>query len=136
MLSRFTHALSQLYQDLPLEHAAPTFKKCHFPVPASSVSAEFWPLMPHLHDSRPFNELGEIFAKLYKDVEHLKWRFDTDELTALRSMLSSRQEGKCLSTQDCLSAYLVTVLNHNTSTPIQNVRNASSVSWLVCSTEL
>jgi len=125
-LSRFMHALSQLYQGLPLEHAAPTFKKYQFPVPTSSVSAEFWPLMPQLHKSCSVNEVIEKYVELFKDLEHLKWRFSVDDLTTLRSTLSYGQEGKYLSTQDCLSAYLVTVLNHNTSTPIRSVRNVSS----------
>ena len=133
MLSRFTHTLSQFYQGLPLQCAAPTFKKHHFPTPSCSILAEFWPRVPHLHDTCFFSELGEICAKARKNVEHLRWRFESPDLSALRSAISSHGSGQdeiSLSKQDCLTAYLVAILNHNRCMPVQKVTNMSSVSSL------
>jgi len=131
LLSRFMHTLSQFYQGLPLQYAAPTFKKQHFPTPSCSISDEFWPHIPHLHDTCFFNELGEIFAESRKNVEHLKWRFESHDLSEFRSALASHgQDETFLSKHDCLTAYLVAILNHHRSMPVQKVTNASSVSSL------
>lgn len=88
--------------------------------------------MPHLHDTRLFSELVEIFAESCKNVEHLRWRFENHDLADLRSALSGQNE-TYLSKQDCLTAYFVAILNCNRSIPVQKVTNASSVShfmWL------
>lgn len=133
VLARFMHALSQLYQGLPLRYAAPTFKKYYFPEPSCSVLAEFWPRMPHLHDTYFFSELGGKYADLRKNMEHLRWRFDTHDLAELRSVLSSRGQDEglgSLSKQDCLTAYLVATLNDNRSIVVEKVTNASTVSSL------
>lgn len=120
------HTVSQFYQGLPLQYAAPTFRKHHFPTPSSSIVAEYWPRMPHLHETCSFSELGERYAEVLKNVEHLRWRFETHDLAELRSALS-QNEGY-LSKQDCLIAYLVAILNDNGSTPVQKVTNTFSVS--------
>ena len=123
------HTLSQFYQDLPEKYAAPTFKKYYFPIPSCSTLAEFWPRMPHYHRTCLFSDLGKIAAESCRTVEQLKWRFDNHDLTELRSVLSSHaQNGISLSKQDCLTAYLVALLNHNRSIPVQKVTNVSSVS--------
>ena len=125
------HTFSQFYQALPLQYAAPTFKKHHFSTPSCSIIAEFWPRMPRLHEDCFFSEFGEIFAESCKNLEHLRWRFESHDLSELRSALSSHGQGEiCLSKQDCLTAYLVAILNHNKNVPVQQVTNASSVSSL------
>ncbi|KAG9318308.1 hypothetical protein JVU11DRAFT_392 [Chiua virens] len=125
-LSHFMHALSQFYQGVSLKYPAPTFRKHHFPTPSPSLSAEYWPRMPHLHKSCVFSELAEIFYESCRDAEHLRWRFDNHDLADLRLMLSSQKE-TYLSKQDCLIAYIVAVLNYHKSVPVQKVTNTSSV---------
>ncbi|KAF9228603.1 hypothetical protein BS17DRAFT_691191 [Gyrodon lividus] len=121
------HALSQFYQGLSPEFQSPTFKKHVFSVPSQSVMADFLSRMPHLLHCYPFNELGAIYAEASKGVEHLKWRLHSDELRDLRVALSSDgQKGHSLSVHDCLTAYIVAVLNRNRSEPVQQVTNASS----------
>ncbi|KIK96743.1 hypothetical protein PAXRUDRAFT_137800 [Paxillus rubicundulus Ve08.2h10] len=80
--------------------------------------------MPHLLHTYPFSELGAIYAEASKGVEHLRWRLDSDELRELRSALSS--VGNSLSVHDCLTAYIVAVLNYNRSEPVHHVTNVSS----------
>ena len=94
---------------------------------------EFWPRMPQFHNTPPLTELGEVHAESYNNDEHLKWRFDSHDLAELRLTLSG-QKGTYLSKQDCLTAYLVAILNYNRSIPVQNVVSVSSVSQFICLT--
>ncbi|KIJ69609.1 hypothetical protein HYDPIDRAFT_79916 [Hydnomerulius pinastri MD-312] len=83
--------------------------------------------MPHLLDTYSFTELGAVYAEAGKGVEHLKWRLDGGELGELRSALSSSdRKGQLLSVHDCLTAYIVAVLNCNRDVAIRRVANASS----------
>ena len=126
MLLRFMHTLSQFYQGLPSESTVPTFEKYHFPTPSHSVVAEFWPRMPRLHATCDFNEL--VRAPSRKDFEVVRWRIDNDDIEELRSVLScKRQDGPLFSKQDCLVAYVVAALNHNTGNPVQMVTQVASV---------
>ncbi|KIJ17244.1 hypothetical protein PAXINDRAFT_73360 [Paxillus involutus ATCC 200175] len=80
--------------------------------------------MSHLLHTYPFSELGAIYAEASKGVENLRWRLDGDELRDLRSALSSL--GNSLSVHDCLTAYIVAVLNYNRSEPVHHVTNVNS----------
>ena len=125
---RCMHTLSQFYQGLPSEFAVPTFKKHHFPTPSHSVVNEFWPRMPRLHATCDFNELARAPSR--KDFEIVRWRIDNDDIEELRSVLSSKKQdpdGPLLSKQDCLVAYVVAALNHNTGNPMQMVTYVASV---------
>ncbi|KAH7889859.1 hypothetical protein F5I97DRAFT_603544 [Phlebopus sp. FC_14] len=118
------HTLSQFYQGLSPEFGLPTFKKHVFPPPSESVIAQYRCLMPHLLDAYPFTELEKLYAEASEGVEHLSWRLNGDEIEQLRSSLSS--DGALLSIHDCLTAYLVVVLNCNKDVPIRTATNASS----------
>ena len=129
MLSRFTHTLSQFYQGLSPEFAAPSFQKCHFPTPSHSVVTAFWPRMPLLHAPRSPNELADAGAEPRKNVEQLRWRIDNHDIEVLRStLLLKRRGGPLPSKNDCLIAYLAAVLNDSRSDPVQQVTNVMSVS--------
>ena len=131
MLSRFTHTLSQFYQGLSPEFAAPSFQKRHFPTPSHFVVAEFWPRMPHLHATRNPNERADADADAESriNVEQMRWRINIHDIEALRSTLFLKRRGGPLpSKNDCLIAYLVAVLNDSRSDPVQQVTNAMSVS--------
>jgi hypothetical protein len=128
MLSRFLHTLSQLYQGLSPEFSAPTFKKHHFPTPSHSVVTKIWPLMPLLHPTCHVDEPAH--AEWRRNVEIVRWRIDNHDLEELRSVLSSKkQNGPFLSRNDCLIAYLVSVLNYNRNNPVQKVTSVISVSY-------
>ena len=128
VLFRFLHTLSQFYQGLSPEFATPSFKKYHFPTPSYSVVAEFWPRIPHLHKPYDFGAP----AKPSKSCEHMRWRINSCDIEDLYSAISSKkQSGPSLSKQDCITAYLVAVLNHNRSNPVQKVINITSVSYFL-----
>ena len=85
--------------------------------------------MPRLHEDCFFSEFGEMFADSCNNSEYLRWRFENHDLSELRSALSPHgQDETSLSKQDCLTAYLVAILNHNRNMPVQMVTNTSSVS--------
>ena len=110
-------------------YPSPTFQKYYFPKPSSTVLAEFWPRLPHMHITRHLSEFAEEYAKFCRDFQNLKWRVDKHDLAELRSILSSRgQNENRLSQQDCLSAYVVAVWNHTRGTPVQSILNVCSVS--------
>ena len=123
LLSRFLHTLSQFYQGLSPEFSAPTFKKYHFPTPSHSVVAKVWP--PLLHPTCHIDE----HAEWRRNVEIVRWHVDNHDLEELRSVLSSKRQNTFLSKNDCLIAYLVSVLNYNQSIPVQKVTSIISVSY-------
>ncbi|KAI6043330.1 hypothetical protein EDC04DRAFT_2890968 [Pisolithus marmoratus] len=128
-MHRFTHILSQLYQCKAPEFAPFTFRKYDIPPPSDETATKYHDKIRHLDDSYPPAELGPAFLEANAGVQNLQWRFSSEELHKLRTMVcgSARQ---ALSTQDCLTAYLVTVFNLVQEKPIRiatNVCNYRSV---------
>jgi len=83
--------------------------------------------MPLLHHAYPFAEIGAKFAEAKKGVEILNWRFTGEELRRLHASVSSSGQ-QALTIQDCLTAYIVTVLNRCQENPIRIVTNQGNVS--------
>ena len=126
-LFRFTHTLSQLYQNKTPQFAAPTFKKHVFPPPSQAIAAEYHPQTRQLHDVYPMAELGPKFAEASKGVENVQWRFTGEELRTLHAIISSNLQ-LTLTIQDCLTAYFATVLNRARKGPITQIAYISNVS--------
>ena len=81
-----------------------------------------------LHHVYPFTEIPAKYAEAHlKGVEPLNWRFTGEELRRLHASLSSSGQ-QALTIQDCLSAYIVTVLNRCRERPIRIVTNQANVS--------
>lgn len=124
---RCMHTFSQFYQGLSQEFASPTFQKYHFPTPSRSVVAEFWARMPYLHATRQLS--ASAYAEWHSNLDHVRWQMDKHDLAELRSALSlRRQNGPLPSRQDCLIAYLVSVLNYSRRTRVRKVTNTISAS--------
>ncbi|KIM58734.1 hypothetical protein SCLCIDRAFT_127632 [Scleroderma citrinum Foug A] len=81
--------------------------------------------MPLHHHVYPFAEVGAQFAEANKGVELLNWRFTGEELRRLHASISSSGQ-RALTIQDCLSAYIVTVLNRCREKPIRMVTNQAN----------
>jgi len=126
-LFRFTHTLSQYYQSKVSEFPTPTFRKHVFPPPSEAIAAEYHTKIRQLHDAYPFAELGAIYAEASRGIENLQWRCSSEELRRLHAKISSSGP-PTLTIQDCLTAYLVTVLNRCQEKPIRMVTNVGSVS--------
>jgi len=126
-LFRFTHTLSQLYQDKAPEFALPTFRKHVLPPPSPAIAAQYYPQIRHLHDVYPIAELGPKYAEASNGIANVQWRFTGEELRRLQATISSSGQ-QALTIQDCLTAYLVTVLNRAQKKPITQITNIGSVS--------
>ena len=126
-LFRFTHTLSQLYQNKTPQFAAPTFKKHVFPPPSQAIAAEYYRQTRQMHNVYPIAELGPKYAESSKGVENVQWRFTGEELRRLHATISSNVQ-QTLTIQDCLTAYLVTVLNRARKNPTAQITYVSNVS--------
>ncbi|KAL4079450.1 hypothetical protein J3A83DRAFT_1099355 [Scleroderma citrinum] len=126
----FTHTLSQFYQNKLPKFGTPTFRKYIFPPPSEAIAAEYPSKIRQLHNAYPFAQVGAKYAEANKGSEHLQWRFTGEELRRLQAITNS-SERQTLTFQDCLTAYLVTVLNHCREKPIRIVTNVVSVSWII-----
>lgn len=124
-LCRFMQTLSLFYQRVEPDFSPPTFDKHQYRTPEPSTSSDFLPLMPHLWVSYPFGELETKYAEACEDLGNLRWRFHEHHLHALHSMLSADEEGY-LSWHDCLTAYIVTLLNRSMPRPIRMVTNVAN----------
>ena len=135
-LFRFTHTLSQYYQNKVSEFPTPTFRKHVFQPPSEAIAAEYHTRIRQLQDPYPFAELGAVYAEAGKGIENFQWRCSGEELRRLHAKICSSGP-PTLTIQDCLTAYLVTVLNRCQERPIRMVTNAASVSgghnpvWMV-----
>jgi hypothetical protein len=125
-LCRFMQTLSLFYQRVQPDFSPPTFDKHQYQTPGPSTSSEFLPLMPHLWASYPFDELEAKYAEACEDLANLRWRFHEHHLHALHSMLSVNEENY-VSWHDCLTAYIVTLLNRSMPRPIRMVTNVANV---------
>ena len=126
-LFRFTHTLSQFYQNKTPQFTAPTFKKHIFPLPSQAIAAEYYPQTRQLHNVYPIAELGPKFAEASKGVENVQWRFTGEDLRRLHAIISSNVK-QTLTIQDCLTAYFATVLNRARKEPIARITYISNVS--------
>ena len=126
-LFRFTHTLSQFYQNKTPQFAGPSFKKHVFPPPSQAIATEYYPHTRHMHDAYPIAELGPKYAEFSKGVENVQWRFTGEELRRLHAIISSNVK-QTLTIQDCLTAYFATVLNRARKEPIARITYISNVS--------
>ena len=124
---RFTHTLSQFYQNKVPEFATPTFRKHVFSPPSPAIAAEYYRQTPQQRDIYPIAELGPKYAEASKGIANVQWRFTGEELRRLHGTISSGGQ-QALTIQDCLTAYFVTVLNRAQKKPIARVTNVASVS--------
>ncbi|KIM70505.1 hypothetical protein SCLCIDRAFT_152659 [Scleroderma citrinum Foug A] len=90
VLFRFTHTLSQFYQNKAPEFAIPTFRKHVFPSPSEAIAAEYHSLTQQLN-VYPIAELGSKYAEAIKGVESVQWRFTGEELRRLHAIISSSE---------------------------------------------
>lgn len=140
------HLLSQEYHhqglnaSYPGRHGGPppTFKKHIFPVPsAHSIEIHSHSTsMSHLTEACPISELGEQYKRLGHSTSTVRvdWRFTKHALETLRTKVQSTlgEPQYTLSIQDCLTAYIVSIINRcTTSVPVQRVTNVASVSCVL-----
>lgn len=124
---RFMHLLSQCYQGLPPSYPYPSFTKHIFPTPESAAISELAPLMPHLVDAVHFSDVGTKYAARNGSTVRINWKISSAQVGALRDRIQGVGDSAVpLSRQDCLTAYIVTVLNR-CGASIDQVSNASSV---------
>ena len=97
------------------------------PPPSEAIATEYCPKMPRLHHVYPFAEIGAKVAEAEKGVEILNWRFTGEELRRLHASISSSGQ-QAFTIQDCLTTYIVTVLNRCQEKPIRVVNNVCNVS--------
>lgn len=119
---RFMHTLSQLYQCKSPEFAPFVFRKHDFPPPSDDIAAKYHDKIRHLQHSCSPTELGAAFLEANAGVRNFQWRLSSEELLRLRTIVSGSVH-QSLSTQDCLTAYVVAVLNLVQEKPIGIVTN-------------
>jgi hypothetical protein len=123
------HSLSQEYQGLESVHPAPTFEKHTFPSPSHELIDAFLPTLSHLQKIYPRELAISTSNEIGKPLEVVTWRFDKEELAALKDMLNKdRGTADRLTTQDCLTAHVFTVLNRCLDKPMKRVSSVASVS--------
>lgn len=130
MLLRFMHMLSQLYQGLEVSYPSATFEKHEFSVPGPPTIEKYLPVMAHLVETYYHSELGTKYAELNRSISRVDWRIPRSQIEKLRAKIQDPLLK--LSIQDCLTAYVVTVINRCATTPIDKVRNAASVRDFCC----
>ncbi|OBZ73003.1 hypothetical protein A0H81_07143 [Grifola frondosa] len=88
----------------------------------------YLPLMPHLANSYPKSELHALYANMRKDIDRVDILIPEEKLCRLREKVSDRMHssGSEPSIQDCLTAYIVTVLDRCLDAPITTVTDAAS----------
>lgn len=128
VMFRFMRSLSQSYQGVQNSYT-PTFIKHEFPTPSRETIEHHLPLMPHLARTYPVCMLSALYGEMNKNVVPIRCRVADEKLQQLREMvmLDVQETNITLSIQDCLTAYVVTVLHRCAGTPIRVVTNAASV---------
>lgn len=121
-LHRFMHTLSQLYQCKSPEFAPFVLRKHGFPPPSDDIAAKYHDKIRHLQHPCSPTELGAAFLEANAEVQNFQWRLSSEELLRLRTIVSGSVH-QPLSTQDCLTAYVVTILNLVQERPIGIVTN-------------
>ncbi|KAI6035944.1 hypothetical protein BKA83DRAFT_4485033 [Pisolithus microcarpus] len=111
-----------LYQCKSPEFAPFVFRKHDFPPPSDDIAAKYHDKIRHLQHSCSPTELGAAFLEANAGVQNFQWRLSSEELLRLRTIVGGSVH-KSLSTQDCLTAYVVAILNLVQERPIGIVTN-------------
>ncbi|KDQ11322.1 hypothetical protein BOTBODRAFT_457979 [Botryobasidium botryosum FD-172 SS1] len=123
---RFTHTLSSFYQGLPSPYPKPTFARHFFSPPLtdpSTVSA-FEAAMPYLVKCYDLTSFLASYVKVLQETEQVHFRFSKAQWKEIRDKVhEGAADGETFSNQDCLTAYLTTVLTRVLNAPIQRVLN-------------
>lgn len=127
-LLRFMHCLSQCYQGLQPTFPRPTFTKHDLPRPSQETTERYLPLMPHLARTYPAAILRGLCAEANEDIHPIRIRISVDKLSRLRDRMAAsiKATNVKISIQDCLTAYIVSVLQRCSGVSIRMVTNAAS----------
>jgi len=125
-LLRFMGLLSAAYQDMEGSFTFPTFSRYLFPVSTSHDMETFRSLMPHLAEACSGEDLAVKSFQRNRYTVRIEWIIPRDKADALQTRIRESTE-EAVSLQDCLSAYIVTLLNRCGKTPINKITNAASV---------
>ncbi|RPD79770.1 hypothetical protein L226DRAFT_550071 [Lentinus tigrinus ALCF2SS1-7] len=130
VLLRFMQLLSQRYQrdDRPAPALpTPSFTKRFFRSPDDALLEAYSPLMPHLAHACPTADLGQRYAAMNRDTAEVAFNVTTTQLRNLRDLIMKRKALDVRpSSQDCLTAYIVSVINRHSEIPITKITNAAS----------
>lgn len=80
------------------------------------------PLVPHLAVDYAPDVFFEMYQAMLKSTSYINLQFSVDQLRALQAAASANA-GVKISTADAFAAYLITVLNRVSPSPIQQVIN-------------
>ncbi|KAF5386593.1 hypothetical protein D9615_001725 [Tricholomella constricta] len=122
LLHRFMNTISRIYEGLEPSFPTPTFTKQHFPVPDAETLAKYSSFCPYLVHSLSGSKYGET----QRTISRVDWRVSRRELESLRGAVQLMIPALKVSLQDCLTAYVVTVINQHRPFSIKKVTNAAS----------
>ncbi|KAI0710387.1 hypothetical protein C8T65DRAFT_190108 [Cerioporus squamosus] len=128
VLLRFMQLLSRRYQgDDGLPVPAPSFTKRSFYPPDATLIEAYSPLMLHLsHWACPVGEAGQRYAALNQQTAQVHFKITTGQLRTLRDRIVERGAEVRPSLQDCLTAYIVSVIDRHIDVPVTRLTNAAS----------
>ncbi|CDO77851.1 hypothetical protein BN946_scf185032.g3 [Trametes cinnabarina] len=122
-------SLSQQYQghdlrDLP----TPTFDKRTFSPPTGSLVERYAPLIPHLVETYSVTDVSKRYAEMNAHTSPIRFKITLAQLTKLKDKVSNRLDPTSVkpTSQDILTAYVVSVLNRCSDVPITTITNAAS----------
>lgn len=118
--------LSHAYQGTPLPDP-PTLAKHAFPIPSQELIERYKAAMPHLARTYHQSELAAHYASMNQDVARVDVRIAGLLLDRLAGEVREQTGDAKISRQDCLTAYVVTILNRCETGHIGVVTNAASV---------
>ncbi len=105
-----------------------SFSELVFPKPDLAAIEHYAPMMPHLRDACPPLELFTRYKELSCGtvVKPLNWTISQQQAVALKDLARSRS---CmpLSTQDCLTAWVLDALGRAGGERLTKITNAASV---------
>lgn len=127
VLLYFMHTLSQHYQGLESSYPAPNFIKHAFPDPSCESISKYSPLMPHISHSLGPLDMKAYYALMSRATTRIDWRIYVSQAEMLRDKIRQSAQVENVSLQDCLIAYIVTLLNRCSRLSIRTVTNAASV---------
>ncbi|KAI0637272.1 hypothetical protein C8Q77DRAFT_558614 [Trametes polyzona] len=128
-LNRFMQCLSRCYQAEDIGDLVPTFAKRPFPSPTPDLVERYSVEMPHLLDTCPTSELAQRYADMKtNDVAPVQFKISNTQLQQLKEQAQAAlsHTDAALSSQDVLTAYIISVLNRFLDSPITAINNAAS----------
>lgn len=121
--------MSRFYNERP-PYPPPTFEKFfnhEEPTLERTLIQEMLPQVPHLAVDYPQDVFYQMYNKMMDETAHMRITLTAEQLSALQKIAQAQAGNDKLTKPDAMAAYIITILNRISPSPIRQIINILDV---------